>query len=882
MNWRAIGPLLAIALPPLIACSLVAVPRDPEAQAEILSAEGYARVVNDVFVFNDYLVSGSGPDEAVVRFGPAWDHLDKDSHEGRVLQRFARESALNSDVAGNDPDLWRIDGGLAGLAPGAHARVSPFARGRWRGSLHMVGSTHRATLTWTGSDSGASSVGLVGGDVTQTRDGEAEILRVPVFQPQTAYRDATVVDLTASAGDAHYLARVMMLGTTALVVAGRQPDVVRIDGSRLALRPGEGARLLSGSTLTLRAPGSDTTATLRLDSGAAAFSVAGALGGRRRHPDYEAFAEQFDNAMDIAVMACERRRGDCSALARLPVTLTLDVDLEREIRRDLRATLGDSLYPAAVTVMNALNGEVLAAVGHDPASAWGTGDLFENRSRPINHAFEPLTIGSAAKPPVAAAILSHQAHRNGRTGGARLIDLRIRNTATLEHCDEETASYTRQILGVPLGNDCDAWIRTAGGGDWIDLTRFFEVSSNQYAASLMILGSAIDLDDLEGQPASGWRIGDDDLERARLPRLQEGVVLDSGGPRFGSLSNPPNWSPAFTDLFPAGNRDSGAGLADLGVWRRVIGAVSDRDRDRMAPLSAISPAVLDFDFEELDVRRQYFPVILGGQAYRWSTLRLAESYARLVTGDDVRARLITGGRLAGRLNAYPDSVQAEICQGLSAVMEGANGTGRYDSGPMGVVRRWRTRSDDSIVVYGKTGTPEIEAYTEAQMRYVRDQDGLLARGFIIYRDGRMVIPDGAGGYLAPIDGESATRVARRLEAQPGVGDQLGGAAIRAAVERMRDFNNAPRQDWGSYYLFRDGRPRAIASPDPEGRMFGHVIVFVVAVYAGDAPQTCVDAQPLRAFTVAVNIQDERYSALALAHRVLGHMERQVLGEEPFS
>jgi hypothetical protein len=814
--------------------------------------DGYIRIVRDVFVREGYLHLGGDDDRVVVLAS------DFEERAGRGAKAFYLWSSLRRDLALDDPTLWRIDDSLIGLAPTSVSTPSPFAAGGWRGDFTRRGGLAGLSVSIDEREVARMEIEPI------PSDGE------PVPQDlDVTSRDASIVTgsvLRLRRGDeagAPLLAELAMFGTKA-VLQIEQSEVL-VDAVAVRAKPGDRIRVYPSTEITLKPRGGGRAVVVSLRGDASAFARPQALGGRWIDPEHAALVRPVAAALDSAAAAC-RTGDDCDTFKARSFELTLDVDLDRRVKRVLDAADLSPDLAASIVVMNARNGDVIGMASHDPL--WEPADATFGRD-PVNYAFEPLPVGSAAKAPVAAAILISR---------PPLRRLEVRNTAVRDTCKESASgerNYVKRLLGVTLGDadDCErAWISTTGGGgEWIDFTRFLQFSSNEYAAALSLLAVSHDAN-RQGDEFSGetWRLGTN--SRSRLPPLP-GDPIKRGV--FDRLRNFPDWSETFDRTFAAGRTaDPGARPRDSSVWRDVTSALPQEVRSDWPGLEQASPARLAFDYSRALGGRAYINLILGGQDFGWSSVKLGEAYARLVTGREVRARLASGPAnvLAPTLLGYDGTLHAQMCTALSAVMTG--GTGAAAKGPRGVIDAWRNYPafgpDVRLELFGKTGTPVVERHPPHVVRQVRAENRLIGLGHIR--------PDIGGrvhfaGHPPPFNGVDGARLSRAVRGDARILAALGHADLGTIINNMIAYNAGSRAT-PPYRLDEDRGLRA-TYPELTITEDGHVLVFVVAAYRGGESGDC-SRPPLSAYVVTINLQDPNSDALVIANRVLSELRGHVL------
>ncbi|MBV8685261.1 MAG: hypothetical protein JOZ90_16240 [Alphaproteobacteria bacterium] len=851
-NGRALTLLGALAAIPLLIALAVVLARGAGSGSETMDSIGYDRVVNELFAPFEALRLSDDPARRVVEIDTRV--LESDP----LLRKFYEDSFLKGDIQRNDPGLWRISGRVLGVAPGAHRVISPFAPTAWLGNITFGDQRPKLVLTFRQGNARVADLELTDGRIEGEDPMPADRYRnVDIFNP-TSGPPAPLLYLyrgTPGAGGSERFAAVVR---TLAGHAWLEPvdDDIYIDNAPEPLRRGKGVLLQNGTSIAFGAHG-DRRLIMR--ETIAAMSSRAGVGLRYRDPRYETMARAIEEAMGDAVLKC----GAGCDLRTRSIPVTLDPDLDGFVQNVLSNAARSYSKPAAVTVMNALNGDVLSLASYDPDAGRRTAEAAARGPAPINYNFELLAVGSVAKPLVSAAILS------------RFQDLRrLRLSEANVYRAIGKQTYASRLLGIPLGASSGEMIGAHPvGGGWIDFPTYLQKSSNYYAASLMLLATSPDPmspDEANRAPTGGSYMFEGAPPPQFLPRFRVSRTADG---KLLHLDGEPIWKANFNALFGIDDRTKGpwAGATDTSIWRNLRNywqSGQALDESALRPFAPLSPQRQNWRWDPAaHFRQDYLPMILGGAGFGWSNVELAESYSRIATGRRINARLIPEGseEFEPWLDLGEESRQA-ICDGLSRVAFG----GTADR----TVEHLNVRSQVEKVAaltpirfFSKTGTPEIAVLDPRQQRQLDAEDRLIGRRTIAFRTDRRMAVSGAGGVIAPVDPASRARAIRALAAVAG--RELPSAP--AAVDRMLAFNRAATDaERERLYQMVDGSPISVVRPPPTGTEFAHAYVFVIAAYA-DAqgnPHRC-DDEPVAALTVAINVQELRpLSALPIAARLL--------------
>jgi hypothetical protein len=781
----------------------------------VRQADAYNALINDLVLKRGWLEIRQRPD-GEVRVQPS--ALAPKEAEG--WKAFVRSSYLRVDMT--EPSRWLFDDDLGRGArlteidPTAHQVLGPYAgTQQWRGDIQFrTGSSGGASLRRVGETRaflfrparGASEGGLT----TATID----LFRASEDKAQVWPRRYRFVDESEVAGV------IALDNQNALVrVIGGSPVTVTVAGVEATAGPGEVQYLRLPADRDLVFTRGEHAERFVYEVAAPTVSRYEAVSGQRLRA---AGLESFARALEPAVT----RRDD------RPIVVTLDQRLQSEAESQLHAIV-DQLpaapaFRSAVTMMDSMTGEVLAVASLPVATADQQDDARgRHRFTTSNHNFDLMPVGSVAKAPLSMAIL--------QTFPA-LATLEVR----------PGAPGFRELLGVDLGTrraDGFAFSDTVAGPAWMNFTRFLEASSNKYAAALMLLSLSDDPtradQSLTPSPTDCYRIAG--AERCQPPA----APILSGQPRgeFGIVPDMAQqravpWALELTRLFGVqAEFDRETPRRDTSVWQAKSGG-----------LNLDSPALqaLGLERESLglnvihDLKGDYLMSALGGGRSRWSTLRLAEIFSRMVLRRQVEARFMID---AERPPLQPLSIRDEawtlMMAGLRAVV-GPGGTGheiKLPTAPEGQEYR----------IFAKTGTPNVdrqqalEPVDLAMMALAAYDCGLNWST----RERQLTLADQPGTTAGLRRAHERVKPICRT-----VIDGVGVAALTQAfqrIDRMSMGGAAP----SALQVNRDSGRVLGVSPDAGfDAEKGHAIALIIARYEIGAP----DDRPLRAMSMAINVQ----------------------------
>lgn len=217
-----------------------------------------------------------------------------------------------------------------------------------------------------------------------------------------------------------------------------------------------------------------------------------------------------------------------------------------------------------------------------------------------------------------------------------------------------------------------------------------------------------------------------------------------------------------------------AGRYRLDLWRgpiETLRAAGDTANPVHTALrfSAVSPQVTNLALNTIEeLRRDWVNLLLGGENSRWSNFQLAEATARLMTGRDVRGRIVADPRSSTAREA-PEPLPEDVLhpgarRRVLHAMEQVAGPGGTAARIVPAVRRFESAirsvpgaEDHDVYVFAKTGTPAVSVP-------LRDRTATREGSVLVL--GVLVVPPEAGRRASRLhrDWFSACPVASALEA----------------------------------------------------------------------------------------------------------------------
>lgn len=843
---RARVAALARRLPVLLIAGLALIvsvcpPRGAVAGGEsAFGIRGYSDIVERVFAPMGWLQvneTEEGSSRSIVTLSDEAESLPD-------VRAFAVRSPLLNDIAADDERLWRIRGSsIAGLDPNARRFPNPFGASRWSGDILYQGAAPSALLI---ADDGRSV------EILPTPAGRAAadaLPSLPIIGPPGQTSVAQAFSFADENGRA--LAEVRLIGRHVVVSPLDQESAeIWVDSPNGAreIGFGSGSRgrpvvLTAGGAIRFRRDRQAVGPAFRLAAVADALSRFRPLGERFNDPAMGPFGE----SIVAAILATEAADGD--------VALTLDATLHRDLQADLegeairlRRTAGLPPFRAAALVMDARTGALLGLASYPGRQ--GTGDdAAPGAWIDRNQNFAALPIGSVAKPIIAAAILSQYPELAGLVVSG-------------------SSGIFREALGIDLGDEQIDGVT----GDRIDFTSFLKRSSNKYATVLMLLGLARDpLRPGRCPTEPYWIAGDAEgaPRRAAPDFLVERQPQPCGsnfGPFNGRLTSilqrgarRPNWLSILRAAFRLPGVESDESQFDTEIWEPLAPAATDGS----SPFATVAPETEAFRLGAVrHLQNDYVNLILGGVHSRWSTVKVAEAYARLVTG-----RAVVPTMLRSRQPRPPQVIRTFALAARAAVLAGMEevarpgGTAAAELAP--ALEQLRAlRPDETIRIFAKTGTPTLARSETVPARVALDalaQQGLIT----LDQANRLTVVRKRPGE-SDVDAFRRMPDARREAARQDVTvDRLA-----SELEVMRRLLTNQRRALG----YRHGRlslptTRVIERREGEARRNGSVLALVVARYCRAETDP---GRPIAALSLVVNVQarQERNLAAGLAGRWL--------------
>lgn len=750
-------------------------------------------------------------------------------------ERFFHASYLRTDVRrfNADPSAARlpflVDGcSLLGVDPFYHRVDLPFNRvPRWTGPVYFARSS-LSTLLIGGREQRLQLLHpLEGLDATTNQrvnptDRGANV-RTAFLRFEEATRGTEISAEAFFVGRDAVLANRLDVGSL---------SVVRVNG--FALPPGRMVGLQSGDWIQFQHPSPRTNrGNVSLNGGAAVETFtylaegperAGMIspelrgeGASRRYlvPHMAPFVRLMSQALEGGLQSTPSAR-DGGAVSRMEIQLALDQELENASQEVVERWCRDRRLPdrpraVSALIMDAFNGDVLAMPSCPGESLLDEYQLPTRvRSRLLrNQNLLRHPAGSSMKPFWAAAIA---------TAYPGLLDLELP-----AHTDGRIP--VQDVLGCRLSGT--GTYSSRGHQEWEGVETFIQTSCNRYMVELATIallagggsqscsGEGVDIAQcLAALPAGR---GAESRPVRFCDRVVE-LVLSDGLPFTGETCDDlrligDNFAPGpnladltgaavYRDAAPSGmsivslDEAYRVGHYRLDLWRdpieqlRAAGDTAAHVNTQLR-FSAVSPEVTNLALNTVeDLRADWVSLLLGGENSRWSNFQLAEAVSRLMTGRNVRGRIVTGADTPNPLNqtfpgqrlsadraepaaevlpeetlhpgarrrvlhamelvARPGGTAARLAPAVQRLQEAVRDTVR-------TVRGAEEAEEWEVRVFAKTGTPGVP---------VPLPDGLANREGSVLVLGVLVVPPEANGTASQMRGDwiSACPLSPGLEA----------------------------------------------------------------------------------------------------------------------
>ncbi|MCU0884356.1 MAG: hypothetical protein MUC44_05305 [Beijerinckiaceae bacterium] len=674
-------------------------------------------------------------------YEPAADlHCDLNRNRNVPVCRFITASFLAEDLSRDDASLWVEDEerGPAGIDRNAHKEIGPNESiVRWRGDLLfrsldevvsekpggngpavlVVDLQTRATWKLTAGSGAQDCTKLVSLDTQPT--GPVAPAAGPVLGCGLAFQ---------SAGGKEVVLR--PVGDQAMLFfKGPPPGEVRVDGLPLNMKLalfGERLEPLYRDRLTSKT--ATAVKSRRLVDLDFIVPMAGREDGTTRHfrvmPHVPMISSRYPTgalvrSADRTIVSTRRYARGLESFAR-PIE-------QRLTKGSFQTSLVEELHNAGQQALTAVARQVLAQPGKAPVATFLasatlmdglTGEIVGLPTWPAeaadldprlgqlaiaprlyqdNNNFVQQAVGSTAKVPFAAAII---------TQNPKLSRLKL---------ESKEAEF-----GCFMGWNKSALTKEKAltNGNPMGMSEFIARSSNRYALSLMLLslerpeGGKIPL--CNGEP-------DYFFDGTRMNTRRSIGIWDNRNSRDTWTALQVPWSETLIDMFCINSQDGAAVDQKPGCTRDLWGnskvtGGSQRDdgpadRRALAGVHKLLPVSLGFN-QIKDLYSDYLMSIIGGNRSRWTTIQLAQAYARVISWQKIEPRLVPADPQMPPPGGLPtvstsDDVRKKLQDGMKAVLD--DGTAKALRATPEFRRLADAPEDESgtrLVFFGKTGTTQ--------------------------------------------------------------------------------------------------------------------------------------------------------------------------------
>lgn len=404
---------------------------------------------------------------------------------------------------------------------------------------------------------------------------------------------------------------------------------------------------------------------------------------------------------------------DPTISAELEFDLNLSMEaLRSRIAADARASntpLRNRPYYGSVAMLDAMTGDIVGIASYPQAAspeAYLNGDF-----RALPQREEALTrrvIGSVAKAPLSFAIIAAR---------PELASMRL---------SPFDGSPINSILGRQLESPLSNHPSSACGLE-VDFRCYLALSLNKYALTLMAMGA------LSENPR---------IDEGNLPLGKDAITVGERkiayqplGFLFGEKFN--GVDGAFTelplakklsDLFDIEFRFEAADPPGLHkyMWQNAMKAGAKPDSSSFA---MITPEAENFQLNLIkNYRNDYLTLILGGGNSRWSAVKVAESYARMVSAKRIEASFVQAKKrnVGSLLLKDASEARTAILDGLSNVIDMSGATANWLRPEKAALAYLAKEANYELAMYAKTGTPQVDSVSDSgQIERVRASLGTV-------------------------------------------------------------------------------------------------------------------------------------------------------------
>jgi hypothetical protein len=393
----------------------------------------------------------------------------------------------------------------------------------------------------------------------------------------------------------------------------------------------------------------------------------------------------------------------------------------------------------SIAMLDTMTGEILGVAGwpENPAPVQISNSEYAT-ARKQEEFLKREVVGSVAKIPFSMAVLADQPA------------LRLLKIATYDE------GSTFHILGQNFSAELSDH-SSRGCKQWIDLHCFVAKSLNRYAATLLALGAVSNPADIYHDSSSvplgadSYSIGDSSV----YMQPKSFVFANRAVARSAQDVTKLAWAAKMREMFDIETRTFTVGASDehrqhLYMWRYALRDSSDpRASDLLWAFAEVSPEKEHLDLNVArDFRQDYLPIILGQGESTWSTVKIAETFARVVTNRRVQASFVQipkdpAYRQMPPLQESPnpdfEAARNDLLAGMRDVVKAEYGTAKkWFPSVLSCLRREAERKGLTVEVYAKTGTPRVATVVSKDIqREIEKLDGELQIGYS--KDGRMSI-----------------------------------------------------------------------------------------------------------------------------------------------
>lgn len=716
--------------------------RMPPPGRQDIRASRYTQIVQSLYIAPRILVASSEGQPQITYRAPA------QPEEARLADWYYRSSYLQGDVQRfneGSPDgrlIFDLDHQqLARINPAAHTfRPSLAPHGRWIGKLLYAGELHSAGLSLQALDGNDDTIDVLPLAHPFVQEPQSRHGYVSLFSSSPAPQSGSIIHFEAARTE---VAHLWLMGDGLLLkLDSPEPEchvLVRIDGRALHGVGGEVYQLTRSSVLLFedhRPRSSRTrrrTSTWIVRDPIAPDVAYDGRSGLWQRAGHDPLLPRLQSVLsEIAASS----PGDVDWDVHLTLSRSAEAEAGQILEDALTSGGTSSTAPAAITLMDAVSGELLALPSWPP-------DPATSKTHRQNQNFTRHPVGSVAKILFAPAILdTHPA----------LLHL------SLPRADSPTFD---SVLGLPLNRA----IQDDAYGHDLDFSTAIILSSNRFAVTLLTLGS--DDPHVRAQ-GSQWIVPETDdywIGARRHQSRPTQLIFDPGTPDSLSVLSL-SWVARMRHLLDVNVATplTADRVSRQYIWDGLPAALQPRTPQARRMFDSISPEYENLRLEGIrntteDFGSKFASLTLGAGESLWTNVELAEAVSTLLQNRPVRASLVAASDASDSgTDASPSfeyhKLTPAVHQALADAMSGVvldpavqrrfhgdtslRGTASVLDETRAQLAQAACKHHEAFALFAKTGTPTlVEAHQSPEAEVFNEMAKaqlfrLNAAGAIVY------------------------------------------------------------------------------------------------------------------------------------------------------